>query len=81
MMWRQRGRSMAGAIRGDADWAGGTVFRDVRQISVPAPDWVIGLVYWYAIVPLHHVVFRGMLHGIEPEAIRIAATESAHARP
>jgi uncharacterized protein YbjT (DUF2867 family) len=31
--------SMAGTVAGDPDWAGGTVFRDVRQISISAPAW------------------------------------------
>ena len=31
--------SMAGPIPGDPDWAGGTVFRDVREIAIAAPDW------------------------------------------
>ena len=33
--------SMAGPIAGDPDWAGGTVFRDVRQIAIPAPAWAV----------------------------------------
>ena len=33
--------SMAGPIPGDPDWAGGTVFRDVRQITVEAPAWAV----------------------------------------
>lgn len=33
--------SMAGPIPGDPDWAGGTIFRDVRQITVQAPDWAV----------------------------------------
>ncbi len=170
--------AMAGTIPGDPDWAGGTVFRDARQLTVDAPDWAVfravcrvggghgwyaadwlwrirgwidrlaggpglrrgrrdpemvsygealdfwrvvgferdrrlalraemklpgeallefrieacgesqcalqqtalfrprglfGLIYWYAVVPLHHIVFRGMLLGIEREARRIAA--------
>lgn len=169
--------SMAGPIPGDPDWAGGTVFRDERQVEVGAPDWAVfravrrlggghgwyaakglwwlrgaldrlaggpglrrgrrdpdtvgygealdfwrvvdielnrrlalraemklpgeallefriepagdgrctlkqvalfkprgllGLLYWYAIVPFHNVVFRGMLGGIQTEALRIA---------
>lgn len=169
--------SMAGAIPGDPDWAGGAVFRDVREIVVGAPDWAVfravcrvggghgwyaadwlwrirgwvdqlvggpglrrgrrdpelvsygealdfwrvtglernrrlalraemklpgeallqfrieprgeggcvlrqealfqprgllGLMYWYAVVPLHHIVFRGMVRGIEREALGIA---------
>jgi len=170
--------SMAGTIPGDPDWAGGTVFRDEREIAIAAPDWVVfraicrvggghgwyaadwlwrirgwidllfggpglrrgrrdpetvsygealdfwrvvgferdrrlalraemklpgealiefrlapsgtlrctlqqcalfhprglfGLLYWYAVAPLHQIVFRGMLLGIEREALRIAA--------
>ena len=170
--------SMAGPIPGDPDWAGGTVFRDERKISIEAPDWAIfraicrvggghgwyaadwlwrirgwldrlvggpglrrgrrdpemvhygealdfwrvtgldpdrrlalraemklpgealiefciermganqctmqqralfrprglfGLVYWYALAPLHHIVFQGMLLGIKREALKIAA--------
>ena len=171
--------SMAGVIPGDPDWAGGTVFRDERKVTVAAPDWAVyravcrvggghgwyaadwlwklrgwmdvmvggpglrrgrrdpeavgygealdfwrvvgierdrwlalraemklpgearlefvireagpgkseltqralfapkglfGLLYWYAVVPLHHVVFNGMLRGIEREALRQAGT-------
>jgi hypothetical protein len=170
--------SMAGPIPGDPDWAGGTVFRDERDIVIEAPDWaafravcrvggghgwyaadwlwrirgwidrmvggpglrrgrrdpemvhygealdfwrvvglerdkkltlraemklpgealiefriaaqgefhcalqqralfrprgLFGLLYWYAVAPLHHIVFRGMLPGIRREALRIAA--------
>lgn len=170
--------AMAGPIPGDPDWAGGTVFRDARQLEVNAPDWAVfravcrvggghgwyaadwlwrvrgwmdrlvggpglrrgrrdpemvgygealdfwrvvgyerdrrlslraemklpgeallefrvepqspgrcilhqvamfqprgllGLLYWYAVVPLHHIVFRGMLLGIERAALAIAA--------
>ena len=169
--------SMAGPIPGDPDWAGGTVFRDERQIIIEAPDWAVfravcrvggghgwygaqwlwkirgwidlvvggpglrrgrrdpemirygealdfwrvvglepdrrlalraemklpgealmefriearskvqctllqralfhprglpGLLYWFAVAPLHHIVFRGMLQGIRREALKIA---------
>jgi hypothetical protein len=33
--------SMAGAMPGDPDWAGGTVFRDAREVAVKAPDWAV----------------------------------------
>ena len=173
--------SMAGPIPGDPDWAGGTVFRDARQLAIEAPDWaafravcrvggghgwyganwlwrirgwmdrlvggpglrrgrrdseivgygdaldfwrvvghepdrrlalraemrlpgeallefriesrgarqctlqqvalfrprgLFGLLYWYAVAPLHHVVFRGMLLGIQREALQIAASRA-----
>ncbi|MBK9166014.1 MAG: SDR family oxidoreductase [Bryobacterales bacterium] len=173
--------SMAGPIPGDPDWAGGAVFRDVREIEIPAPDWaafravcrvggghgwyaadwlwrirgwmdrlvggpglrrgrrdpeqvgygealdfwrvaaiernrrlslraemklpgeavlefqvtpagegcilrqsalfeprgLLGLLYWYAVAPLHHIVFRGMLEGIRRETLGIAASGQA----
>jgi hypothetical protein len=31
--------------------------------------------YWYAVLPLHGVVFRGMLAGIQRDALRLAALE------
>ena len=170
--------SMAGPIPGDSDWAGGTVFRDVRETTVQAPGWAVfraicrvgggngwyaadilwkirgwmdqlaggpglrrgrrnpetveygealdfwrvvgferdrrlalraemklpgeallefrveelndrqavlyqsalfrprgllGLAYWYSVLPFHSVVFSGMLRGIEREAIKITA--------
>lgn len=33
--------SMAGPIPGDPDWAGGSVFRDARELTVAAPDWAV----------------------------------------
>jgi Protein of unknown function (DUF2867) len=33
--------SMAGPILGDPDWAGGTVFRDKREVAIDAPDWAV----------------------------------------
>ena len=178
--------SMAGPMPGDPDWAGGTLFRDERELTVDAPDWAVfaavcrvggghgwyaadwlwvvrgwidrlaggpglrrgrrdpervgygealdfwrvvgfdrnrhlalraemklpgeallefrvqartgaratltqkalfkprglfGLLYWYAVVPLHHIVFRGMLLGIQREALRIAAAGQAGNHP
>jgi len=169
--------SMAGTIPGDPDWAGGTVFRDERQITVASPDWAVfravcrvgggrgwyaadwlwrirgwidrlaggpglrrgrrdpetvgygealdfwrvvsiqhdrrlslraemklpgealiefliepqgtnqctlrqralfhprglfGLAYWYSVAPLHHIVFQGMIRGIQREAMKIS---------
>jgi uncharacterized protein YbjT (DUF2867 family) len=53
----------------------------LRQQALFQPRGLFGLLYWYAVAPLHHVVFRGMLRGIEREAIRIAAGGGAGARP
>lgn len=44
----------------------------LEQRAMFAPRGLFGLLYWYAVVPLHHVVFRGMLDGIEREALRLA---------
>lgn len=176
--------SMAGPIPGDPDWAGGSVFRDERKLTVEAPDWaafravcrvggghgwyaadwlwkirgwidrlaggpglrrgrrdpetvgygealdfwrvvgyerdrrlalraemklpgeallefrvepkgarrctlqqtalfqargLFGLLYWYAVLPLHGVVFRSMMVGIQREAAQIAASTDAAA--
>ncbi len=34
------------------------------------PAGLIGLLYWYSVLPLHHVVFSGMLNGICSESER-----------
>jgi hypothetical protein len=31
--------SMAGSMKGDPDWAGGTIFRDAREATIDAPVW------------------------------------------
>jgi uncharacterized protein YbjT (DUF2867 family) len=176
--------SMAGPIPGDPDWAGGTVFQDIREVEIAAPDWAVfravcrvggghgwyaadwlwrirgwmdvmvggpglrrgrrdpelvgygealdfwrvtgyerdcklalraemklpgealleflvlqqsgnkcvlkqealflprglfGILYWYSVVPFHAIVFKGMLKGIENEAMQIAASASVPA--
>lgn len=43
------------------------------------PKGLFGLAYWYAVLPLHHVVFRGMLEGIRRAAREIADEESTPA--
>jgi hypothetical protein len=37
---------------------------------------LLGLVYWYAALPMHHVVFGRMLAGIRRAAEALAATKS-----
>jgi len=44
----------------------------LRQRAMFRPRGLFGLVYWYAVVPFHHIVFRGMLLGIQKEAMQIA---------
>jgi hypothetical protein len=36
------------------------------------PRGLFGLLYWYAVVPFHALVFSGMLNGIRREALEIA---------
>ena len=40
----------------------------LRQSAVFQPRGTLGVLYWYAVLPFHHFVFRGMLRGIEREA-------------
>jgi hypothetical protein len=45
----------------------------LRQRALFQPRGLFGLIYWYAVAPLHHIVFRGMILGIQREAAKIAA--------
>ncbi len=47
---------------------------EVRQTALFDPLGLVGLTYWYALYPLHHLVFEGMLHGI----CEAAEEERAH---
>lgn len=42
----------------------------IRQTAEFDPVGLAGLAYWYAIYPLHQLVFRGMLEGIARAAVR-----------
>ena len=42
----------------------------IRQTAVFDPSGLLGLLYWYAIYPLHALVFRGMIEGIARAAAR-----------
>jgi len=37
---------------------------ELQQIARFLPRGLLGLLYWYAVMPFHHYVFNGMLHGI-----------------
>lgn len=56
-----------GAAAGAAAVPGGRGVR-LTQTARFRPKGLFGLLYWYAVLPLHHVVFRGMLQGIRREA-------------
>ena len=36
----------------------------ITQTAIFDPLGLAGLLYWYALYPLHHLVFGGMLRGI-----------------
>jgi hypothetical protein len=44
----------------------------LRQTALFQPRGLLGLLYWYAVLPFHHIVFRGMLAGIQHDALQIA---------
>lgn len=52
----------------------------LRQTALFQPRGLFGLVYWYAVLPFHHVVFRGMLAGIQRDACQIALSPPAQER-
>ena len=40
----------------------------LTQVARFRPKGLVGMLYWYAVLPLHHIVFKGMLRGIAAEA-------------
>ena len=40
----------------------------IRQTAIFDPLGLLGRAYWYALYPLHELVFRGMLRGIAKAA-------------
>jgi uncharacterized protein YbjT (DUF2867 family) len=52
----------------------------LTQRALFYPRGLSGLLYWYAVAPLHHIVFRGMLVGIEREALKIAGRPEGPSR-
>ncbi len=45
----------------------------IRQTATFDPVGLLGRAYWYALFPLHHLVFGGMLRGIADAALREVA--------
>jgi len=41
---------------------------EIRQTAIFEPRGVAGLLYWYALYPLHRLIFGGMLRGIAGHA-------------
>jgi hypothetical protein len=44
---------------------------EIRQTAIFDPVGLPGLAYWYALYPLHRLVFAGMLRGIARTATRV----------
>ena len=59
-------------VDGNDDERGSTI----RQTAIFDPSGLAGLVYWYALKPLHELVFRGMVAGIAREATGGDRTET-----
>ncbi len=49
----------------------------IRQTAVFDPSGLAGFLYWYALLPLHGLVFRGMLAGIAREVERRGTSRSS----
>ena len=43
---------------------------EIRQTAIFEPHGLAGLLYWYALLPVHGLIFGGMLRGIAREAAR-----------
>lgn len=50
----------------------------IRQTAVFDPLGLLGLAYWYAMYPLHQLVFAGMLHGIARAAKKGSRSSESH---
>lgn len=47
------------------------------QTAMFQPRGLLGIAYWYLVLPFHHFVFQQLLSGIERDALRIAATNTS----
>jgi len=51
---------------------------EIRQTAIFDPAGLAGLLYWYALYPLHAIIFRGMLDGIAERAASGGAKTPRH---
>jgi hypothetical protein len=51
----------------------------IRQTAIFDPAGLSGLLYWYALYPIHYCIFKGMLHQIAAIAQRESAVATASA--
>ena len=49
----------------------------VRQTAIFDPRGLAGLLYWYALFPIHRLIFAGMLRGIAAAGVRSAVVPGA----
>lgn len=45
------------------------------------PRGLLGLAYWYAVLPLHAIVFDGMIRGVRRVSLDLVAGAGAAERP
>ena len=45
----------------------------LKQTAKFQPKGLLGILYWYSVLPFHHFVFRGMLEGIRTQAEKFAS--------
>jgi uncharacterized protein YbjT (DUF2867 family) len=50
----------------------------IRQTAIFDPVGLFGLMYWYALYPVHQLVFGGMLRGIATAALKVSEQRSIH---
>ncbi len=60
-----------------SDAADGAPRSRLSQMARFRPRGLAGILYWYAVAPLHGVVFSGMLRGIEAAARRLGQSPGA----
>lgn len=54
----------------------------IRQTAIFDPLGLAGLLYWYALLPIHQLIFAGMLRGIAAAAVRpFVAPHAPELRP
>lgn len=51
----------------------------IRQTAIFDPAGLVGLLYWYALYPIHYWIFKGMLHKIAAIAVRKSGITSSSA--
>ena len=61
---------LPGTAQLDSAWIPSKMTRLTRLTMTARfrPKGLLGILYWYAVVPLHHIVFGGMLNGIKRAA-------------